>query len=274
MPSKESGNLDFDQYAIRWLIGALAFALPWAVSLWARQIPSSISWSYHTAARDIFVGALFVIGAFLISYKGHHQTVHQKDLGKFWHWLNQYWKGALRFRVHERKHEEDWVSTLGGIAAIVTALNPTAYCTNSCPCEPIPAWVTVSCASDLASQIHLVGAFILFTTTAYFCLVAFRIRAEQKINQEQGLIRGWDPATLRLRTYLICGCGIVIVMATMGLFWIAQIKTASIFTFLAETIALELFGFAWLVASNYLMVFTGEKERKILFSDSRNREKV
>lgn len=259
MKAKSGEKLAFDEYAIRLIIGVLAFILPWVVSLRAWQITPSISWSYHTDARDFFVGSLFVIGAFLISYKGHKHTLLHKNVGKFWSSLNKVWKGAIDFRIWERKHEEDLVSWVGGIAALVTALSPTAFCTAECPCEPL---VKSSCASGAASITHYVGAIILFSTTVYFCLVAFRSQAREKIGHEAGLIGGWDPATLRLRTYTWCGWGIAGVMLATILIEKLNLTLIPNLTFWAETVALELFGLAWLIASQYLPGFTGEAQRK------------
>lgn len=61
----------FDYRALRLLVGLIAFALPFVVSLVAEEPLSSISASYHSAARDLFVGMLFVVSAFLWAYNGH-----------------------------------------------------------------------------------------------------------------------------------------------------------------------------------------------------------
>jgi hypothetical protein len=85
----------FDYRALRLLMGIIAFALPFIVN-WVSSIPlTSISASYHTEARDIFVGLLFVVGAFLWAYKGHTPR-------------------------------EAWISKAASIAAIVVALFPTS----------------------------------------------------------------------------------------------------------------------------------------------------
>ena len=91
-------NLVFDYHTIRLLIGSIALLFPWAVSFLASGITPSISWSYHTNARDVFVGFLFVIGAFLVSYKGHKPILQQDEVRDFWKWLSRFWKGASGFR--------------------------------------------------------------------------------------------------------------------------------------------------------------------------------
>ena len=61
----------FDYRVLRLLVGLIAFALPFLVSIIASVHLSSISASYHTNARDIFVGMLFIVGSFLWAYNGH-----------------------------------------------------------------------------------------------------------------------------------------------------------------------------------------------------------
>ncbi len=61
----------FDYRTLRFVIGIIAFFLPFIVSVIASTSLSSISASYYTAARDAFVGMLFVVGGFLLAYNGH-----------------------------------------------------------------------------------------------------------------------------------------------------------------------------------------------------------
>ena len=61
----------FDYRTLRLLIGAIAFTLPFLVTWIADKSLSSISASYHSGARDFFVGWMFVIGALMFAYNGH-----------------------------------------------------------------------------------------------------------------------------------------------------------------------------------------------------------
>lgn len=66
-------NPTFDYVTLRLLMGFVAFAIPLVVTYLARPIElESISASYHTEAQDIFVGLLFIVSAFLLSYRGHN----------------------------------------------------------------------------------------------------------------------------------------------------------------------------------------------------------
>ena len=68
-------SMVFSYLAHRTTIGLLGMVLPFVVALGAwflfqTGIQDSISDYYHTGMRDVFVGILFVIGFFLLSYKG------------------------------------------------------------------------------------------------------------------------------------------------------------------------------------------------------------
>jgi hypothetical protein len=64
----------FDYRALRLLVGIIAFAIPVFVTIISSGPLSSISASYFTEARDVFVGMLFVVSAFLWAYNGHTKT--------------------------------------------------------------------------------------------------------------------------------------------------------------------------------------------------------
>ena len=64
----------FDYRALRLLVGIIAFAIPICVTIISSDPLSSISSSYFTKARDVFVGMLFIVSAFLWAYNGHSKT--------------------------------------------------------------------------------------------------------------------------------------------------------------------------------------------------------
>ncbi len=159
--SKTSVDKDmvFDPRALRLIVGLIAFLLPFVVIIVNAKLTSSISASYHTDARDIFVGVLFVIGFLFVAYNGHHDVdLPEENIGWFWQRLDAFWAGAIEFRKAERKIEERIVSLLGGIASIVAALFPTA-------CD--------ECSATVISRVHGYAAIILFSAVVYFCLVGF-----------------------------------------------------------------------------------------------------
>lgn len=76
----ESKNKVFDYRTLRLLMGIIAFLMPIAVVIFSKSALSSISASYYTDSRDIFVGALCIVGAFLLAYNGHetNQSIASK----------------------------------------------------------------------------------------------------------------------------------------------------------------------------------------------------
>ena len=239
----EDRDMAFDYKALRLMVGLIAFLLPWTVIIITGAVTSSISASYHTDVRDLFVGALFVIGALMLAYNGHKFELSEENAGKFWKWLNTYWEGAIRFRIVQRRHEERMVSLLGGMASIAAALCPTL-----CEAE--------GCTPDLKSRIHSLAAVVLFSAVVYFCLVGF-------LDQ----VRGKDGrAKLRARIYLVCGIGmIVVLLACLAAPRILTVDVANALavTFWAETAALSLFGVAWMTASKFLWFLVDDESEQL-----------
>jgi hypothetical protein len=245
--SHEDKEIIFDYKALRLMVGVIAFFLPWVVIVATWSVTSSISASYHTGVRDIFVGAMFVIGALLLAYNGHHPLLDATKIGGLWGWLGKFWKAALEFRRMERQYEERVISLIGGVAAIAAALCPTA-------CD--------DCNADLKSLIHGISAGILFSAVVYFCLVGFldRVRDALPMTWEEGGRR-----KLRAWIYLVCGWGIALIMLVAliapFLLTVSVAKERAI-TFWAETAALWLFGIAWMTASKFLRFLVDKEEEQ------------
>lgn len=141
--NKLTGRPVFDYRSLRFAMGCVALSLSFVVMAIAQVPLSSISISYYTPARDVFVGSLFVVGSFLIAYNGRY--VHEAILSK-----------------------------IAGIAALVIALEPT-----SCLVATDPQ----VCANVTAvghPKIHAIAALTHFAILAYFCLGPFREQAKQK----------------------------------------------------------------------------------------------
>ncbi len=238
----EEQNLVFNYLILRLTVGLIAFALPPGVVIITARITSSISASYHTLSRDIFVGFLFVIGALLWAYNGHRPDLTEEQVSNFWKRMDQFWNGAAKFRVAELKVEERVISAIGGFAAVGAALFPTA-------CD--------TCTIDATARVHITSAVILFSTIAYFCLVGFAAQVKNATAAEVKKQR-------RARIYSFCGWGIVVAMIGLVVTQVAlpvAARNAWPFTFVAETIALWLFGFSWMTASKVFSWLADEDEQ-------------
>ncbi|THD76889.1 DUF998 domain-containing protein [Thalassobius vesicularis] len=107
-------------------------------------VAPSVSDYYHTTMRDLFVGSLFAIGVFLISYKGHPL------------------KNGERL-------SDDLVATIAGIAAFGVAVFP-----NETVIPEHAATLSQAIIGYKAAAIgHYVSAMIFLGSLAYFCLVKF-----------------------------------------------------------------------------------------------------
>ena len=159
-PVKENENPMFEFSTLRMIVGAFAFGLPWLVYALVGRATTSISASYHELpTRDIFVGSLFVIGALLISYKGHLQG---EPLEEGMGLLEQFWS----FKKWIHRYQENLISTVGGVAAVTAALFPTARDPQN---------------MDTIAYIHTVSAFLLFANVAYFSIIAFLRSLNKKL---------------------------------------------------------------------------------------------
>jgi len=153
----QARNIVFDYRALRLLMGLIALSLPFVVSLIASPTLTSISASYHTEARNAFVGQLFVVAAFLWAYNGH--TRRQSVFSK-----------------------------IAALAAVLVATCPTA-------CDICSGTCTV-CAGNKMVYVHYISAVGLFSILAYFCLGPFRVRKEDDTQKRQRrrkiyLVCGW-----------------------------------------------------------------------------------
>ena len=265
-------NLTFDHYTLRLFVGCIALFFPWVVTFFAfpinsshlallERIPSSISASYYTNARDVFVGGLAIIGVLLIGYKGHKPDLLLEEVGPFWQSVGKIsaFLSKQDLAVMGRKHEEDLVSTIGGLAAFFVALCPTA-------CD--------TCCADMNARIHYVAAVVLFLTVAYFCFFAFLRSVSSKLGLTEGVFTFLGSTkkaqikdkkkVLRGRVYVTCGS---LIAFTMLVLLVVQstapeitIKTFRI-TFWGETVALSLFGIAWTTAFQFRCMRDEDEEK-------------
>jgi hypothetical protein len=64
--------IEIDHHTMKLIVGVIAICLAWLTSIFSQTPLESISASYHAGgwSRDIFVGFLFAISAFLFAYNG------------------------------------------------------------------------------------------------------------------------------------------------------------------------------------------------------------
>lgn len=110
----------FNYRAMRTLMGFVALSLPILVLLFSGVSDlTSISVSYYTASRDIFVGFMFIVAAFFLAYNGYYLC-------------------------------DAIVSRVAAVAAAITALAPTEckfVTINICTTHPQPGQETIHIAA-------------------------------------------------------------------------------------------------------------------------------
>ncbi len=230
--TKRKDPKDFDYRALRFFVGVLAIALPILVRWFSSTPLTSVSGSYYTESRDVFVGTLFALSILLLAYHGHNPS---KDAGTFAKLLT-----------------ESRLSTVGAVAMLCVALYPTSC--NGCP--------TASTAG-----VHYIAAIVVFGILAFFCFVPFRDQAnKKKKDSPKARWRAYFYAICGV-LIVVCSLGILVVIQQAD----PALKSSPIIYFL-ESGALWAFGWAWFVAAKVRFVgwFVTKDEAYDLWSDLDN----
>jgi hypothetical protein len=160
---------------LRQLIGWLGVALPFVVvggaALFSGSaVKESVSAYYHSSMRDFFVGLSFLIGLFLITYKGFDRA-------------------------------DDLASDLAGVAALCVAVFPND------PRDPSIAKLGIfQLAPKVSDRIHVCSAAVHFVTLACISLFLFTKTDETKPmtpqKQQRNVVYKWCGVIM----FLALGC--------------------------------------------------------------------
>ena len=201
---------------LRKAIGILGTALPFMLLFggwifFQTDVQSSISSYYYTGMRDVFVGALFAIGFFLLSYKGYERA---DDNG-----------GVLGFIT------DDIVGDFGFVFALGTALFPTA---SDC---------LATGSERVIGFIHLTFATLLFLTLIYFSLFLFTKTHPGKVAKGRKLKRNY--------IYKGCGFTMIFCIMAIFIISRFPCDPDSVLSsldlvFWLEALMMVAFGFSWL----------------------------
>ncbi|MEM8639030.1 MAG: hypothetical protein AAGG51_09475 [Cyanobacteria bacterium P01_G01_bin.54] len=236
----------FNYLLLRTIIGGIALSLPFVVWYLANQaypsieIPTSISVTYHLGARDVFVGSLCVVSAFLFAYNGYYNKEHPRS-----------------------QYHQSLLSKVAGLCAAVLALSPmscnnawileiTEQAINTCLQKPLLGFIPLG-------FLHTIAAIILFIILAIFCLYYFQFGAEEQ--------EGKKKATRKI-IYKFCGWIMVTAMLVgaydlvSDFFGLYEKGHVSKIMFGVELVCLVAFGFAWIVAGKQLPFLATSRERQ------------
>ena len=154
MSMDRNKSLIISYLTLRRLIGILAMALPIVLVLGGyiqegHEIQGSISGYYYTSMRDVYVGMLFVVSLFLISYNGYESI-------------------------------DSVVGKLSGIFALGMILFPTAMFSGKV------VKVGVFLVDDTISEhIHLTFGGLFFLSLSFFSTILFTKRGPGALGREK-----------------------------------------------------------------------------------------
>jgi hypothetical protein len=207
---------------LRLSVGAIGTSLPLTLLAWnaikgsGAIVPASMSGSYYTSARNLFVGSLCALGVFLFGYR------HTK-----------------------RQNHVTWFA---GLCAVLVAFSPTA------PASPLtePGWVNYL---HHAAAIALIGTLGLFCWVIFFATHPERTRAgSAEAGRLRGWLAGIS-VTLRqsAKCRIYFGAGLLVFVAgLLALYtgvWPTGWSTGWPSLYLFEAIAVCSFGVAWFAAA-------------------------
>lgn len=220
-------------YTLRKTIGILGMLLPFLIWFFlyldtgSGKPLESISHYYYTRVSGIFVAVLSVLAIFLIIYKG-------------------------------KKPIDLIISLMAGIAALLVVFFPTgniseACCINLCSCEGTAKTTIVSVLpqSRFREILHFASAGLFLGCLAYMSIFLFTKSDKPKE------IRGKNKKSRNL-IYRTCGVAMLFSIAFIFfggyLEWIpAEVYNTNHLTFWMETLAVESFGFSWLIKGATLL---------------------
>lgn len=208
-----------NQSTLRRIVGTLGMFLPLALYFFIKidskysNVLPSISHYYFTRASGIFIIIVSMLSIFLLIYKGEER-------------------------------QDYYASTIAGISSLLLLLFPT----DNLPQEFDIICVTSLKTSDFRMNFHLICAGIFLLTLAYMSAFLFtksKLSASNRGNKKKA----------RNRIYRICAVlivlAILIIVICKEIF--PEIYCCYPITFWMEVVAVEAFGFSWLVKGEAIL---------------------
>jgi hypothetical protein len=218
-------------------IGSLLPVVLIASSLFFAPRPDSMSGYYYTHMRNVFVGALWALGVFLVAYAGYDRT-------------------------------DRWITNIAGGCAIGVALcptKPTVCAAHARTCSP-PSVRHLSTFQAVAGDIHLLFAAVTFIALGFMALRFSKGAKTPDGMDMMGKIRyglGFaQPSDNKRRSRkqklntIYRACGIVIlscvVLAALSNLAPSAVKAEVPLLFIFEALAVFGFGVSWFVKGRTL----------------------
>jgi phosphoglycerol transferase MdoB-like AlkP superfamily enzyme len=214
-----------EQKSLRKLVGILGMLLPLLLYLFLYLVSGygkpleSVSHYYFTRSSVIFAIILSLLAIFLLLYKGKEPI----DL---------------------------IISSLAGIFALCVLIFPTTNLAGQCCDEQTGYSITfLKEAGNVRSTFHFISAGIFLACLAYMSLFLFTKSDKTVSNRSR-------KKKIRNRIYRVCGVlmilAILVVVAPASIIDPVFYKNNHL-TFWMETLAVESFGFSWLVKGEFIL---------------------
>ena len=218
-PTNNSRHSSLSYLALRQWLGILGLALPLLVWIFnGFTLKPSISHFYYSSSSVFFTGFMLTFGIFLIFYPGRDDK--------------------------SDKVSDNWVTTIGGIGAILTALIPTAFCSECNECLiVITDELSHFCKGEgLTTQyIHnnsILGAIHLGCAAIFLILMGYMSWSR--------FTKGNTTRKMK-RFYKFCAIMVWLPLLILGIEFATGKHLTPYDVFICECVALVFFGIAWLV---------------------------
>ena len=204
-----------NEFALRRLVGFLAFLLPVVVAIGAPVLSdfvglqNSISDYYYTVMRNYFVGTLCAVAVVLFCYKGFSK-------------------------------QDDLAGDIAALLALGVAFFPTTP-------DHLKGCANTLCKEEFLGIVHLISAGILFLVLAYFSIKLF---TKSSKTEEELKLPEHKAKRKRNRIYKACGWTMIgCMVALIPFFAVDSLSQARIdykVVFVLEFVMLWAFGISWL----------------------------
>lgn len=229
--SKEDHNkLVISYLTLRKLIGIAGMALPALLAVapsrtsdYLFNLEPSISDYFFTSRGDVLVVVLCLIGFFLLVYNGYDLV-------------------------------ERCLTLLAGVCAMGVAFAPTGMRCGNCE-KSVHTGAGGFLPVLAGTWWHLAFAVVFFLSLGIISTFYFTKGGDQKIAWRE--LGKFTQKNRRNLAYVICGCLIFLCLIVLTIYFIYRAKTGNDLkpypiVYIFETIAVEAFGFSWLVKGQTL----------------------
>jgi hypothetical protein len=233
-PRPDPADVDGSRYLrayllLRVLIGAGGICLPFVLVLVDRGllgenpfVRGSLSAYYYSGVRDIFVGSLFAVGVFLITYK---VVEHNLD---------------------------NTLSTLAGVAALAVALFPTGRPQGGIALTPLQRLL----GEQPTMYVHFTSAAVFILALAVICY-CFGLR-EGRRSQHRGVTRTARTPQFWRRLHWTCSAVILLSLAYLLAAKFFGGPTNALLH--CEVLSVWAFGTSWLFKGAELDILLGRRQ--------------